>query len=453
MKHRRRTLIVAGQPIEIDAPGLDVREGGNRRAYWVCPKRGRRSRFQPSIIRLHYNLDDVSDVERMASHCRQLYTEMLEWIVSPDAQTRTNYTGTLQSLLDLWQKDPVSPWHGLSLNSRRTFAYGIRVLQSYNFTGRRIDRLTGQNLRRWHSVIMQPPGYVGPPLKRKADIAVRELLKAVLIFGMEISIAECGQLQAVLSVMRFKAPKLTKDERAAAMKTKSPMTYEHAEKIVRLAIEKSKLKTPKRSRWGERPELRFRSIALGVAAQFEFTLRQIDVIGQWEPIKRFAPQGAIVAGRNWWRPGLRFEDIGELLQLPTSKTDTDVVFDPNEYPLFQLALSAVPEDERKGPLCITNDRLPFQSRYYADVFRQVATEAGVPEEIWNARARHGGLTEGYEAIVEKHGDGSAAIDDLRFHGQHADIETTFGHYIRSGAKATTRVARARVASRTKKDSA
>jgi hypothetical protein len=439
MKHRRRTLIVAGQPIEIDAPGLDIREGGTRRAYWVCPKRGRRARFQPTVLRLYCDLDAAADVERMAAQCRQLYTEMLEWIASPDAQTRTVYAGTVGSLLDLWQKDELSPWHALSQNSQRSYEYAIRVLKAYGFTNRRVDRLTGQDLRRWHSTIMSPPDYAGKPMLRKADLAVRDLMRAALVYGMEVSLPACGPLLAVLSVMRFKAPKLTKDERAIVKKQKLPMEYRHAEAIVKLGIAKG--------------EKKWRSIALGVAAQFEFTLRQIDVIGAWEPIKRFAPQGTIVAGRKWWRPGLRFEDIGALLELPTSKTDTDVVFDPNEYPLFQMALAAVPENERTGPLCVTNDDLPFQTRYYSDVFRQLATEAKVPDEIWNARARHGGLTEGYEAIVEKHGDGSAALDDLRFHGQHAHIETTFGHYIRSGAKATTRVARARVASRTKKDSA
>jgi hypothetical protein len=42
---------------------------------------------------------------------------------------------------------------------------------------------------------------------------------------------------------------------------------------------------------------RHRSIALGVAAQFEFTLRRIDVIGEWERIDelREVPADAIVS--------------------------------------------------------------------------------------------------------------------------------------------------------------
>jgi hypothetical protein len=377
----------------------------------------------------------------MAAHCRSLYGDMLEWINDPNAKNRIVYDGTLKSLFDVWQEAPESPWHGLRANTQRSYEYSISVLERYKFTARRIDRLNGKDLRRWHGVIMRPPGYDGSPKKRAADMAVRELMRAVLAYGMELGLPECGALMAVLTVMRFKAPTLTKDERIE--KQKLPMAYEHAEKIVELGLKKS----------AETGEKKWRSIAIGVAAQFEFTLRQIDVIGSWEAVKRFAPRDTIVAGKKWWRHGLRFEDIGPVLKLATSKNDTDVIFEPGEYPLFQRAFEAIPEAERSGPLCVTNDNLPFFSRYYADLFRQLATEAGVPEGIWNARARHGGLTEGYEAIIEKHGEGSAALNDLRFHGQHNDIETTFGHYIRPGAAPTTRIAKLRVEKRSKKGAA
>jgi hypothetical protein len=70
---------------------------------------------------------------------------------------------------------------------------------------------------------------------------------------------------------------------------------------------------------------RHRSIALGVAAQFEFTLREIDVIAEWERVDlvKELPSDAIISHRQVWRPGLRFEDFaGGEVGLETSKTQT-----------------------------------------------------------------------------------------------------------------------------------
>jgi hypothetical protein len=70
---------------------------------------------------------------------------------------------------------------------------------------------------------------------------------------------------------------------------------------------------------------RHRSIAVGVAAQFEFTLRQIDVIGEWERIDELKelPSVAIVSHDQVWRPGLRFEQVADgTLDITTSKNET-----------------------------------------------------------------------------------------------------------------------------------
>ena len=106
---------------------------------------------------------------------------------------------------------------------------------------------------------------------------------------------------------------------------------------------------------------RHRSVALGVAAQFEFTLRQIDVIGEWQKLNRAAAleAGTIASRGRLWRPGLRFEDFASgTLDLTTSKTGTKATFDVTAYPLFQKALTAVPEEERYGPVVTDENGLP-----------------------------------------------------------------------------------------------
>jgi hypothetical protein len=167
--------------------------------------------------------------------------------------------------------------------------------------------------------------------------------------------------------MTFRVPKETRTIWKAKQPRKIAMSYEHAAAIVAEGL--------------ARGTRRHRSIALGVAAQFEFTLRQIDVIGEWEKIARAqgVTVGAIIDHGQAWRPGLRFEDFaGGVLDLTTSKTSTAAVFDVTAYPLFQQALAAVPEDERKGPLVVDESGTPIRRRYYQELYREIADAAKVP---------------------------------------------------------------------------
>src|SRR6516225_4356526 len=106
----------------------------------------------------------------------------------------------------------------------------------------------------------------------------------------------------------------------------------------------------------------------------EFSLRQIDVIAEWERVDlvKELPLDAIISHRQVWRPGLRFEDFaGGELDLETSKTQTKAIFDVTVYPLFQQALSAVPDSDRNGPLVTDEDGVPLRRRYYQELYREV----------------------------------------------------------------------------------
>jgi len=69
---------------------------------------------------------------------------------------------------------------------------------------------------------------------------------------------------------------------------------------------------------------------------------------------------------------------------------------------------------------------------------RVAEAAGVPDDVWSSRARHGGGTEAREA--------GAPIDDIADHLQKSDVEGTRRDYIVGNVETTRRVARKRVAS-------
>jgi hypothetical protein len=111
-----------------------------------------------------------------------------------------------------------------------------------------------------------------------------------------------------------------------------------------------------------------------------------------------------------WRPGLRFEDFAAgKLDLETSKTDTQAVFDVTVYPLFQQALPAVP-DAAGGTACSVEHACPAR--------RRNGSAAG--------RCRPCGLAE---------------------HAQHADINTARKHYIVPSVETSRRLAEQRVAHR------
>jgi hypothetical protein len=95
---------------------------------------------------------------------------------------------------------------------------------------------------------------------------------------------------------------------AAALELRPEVKIEEIEQIAIFMPEAAAAIVAEGLRRGTR---RHRSIALGVATQFELTLRQVDVIGYWEKIDCTVgvDLGAIVDRGQVWRPGLRFEDF------------------------------------------------------------------------------------------------------------------------------------------------
>ena len=123
------------------------------------------------------------------------------------------------------------------------------------------------------------------------------MLSILLNYGAELGLPGCLELAQVLERMTLRVPKDIRAVWKAKRADKLAMTYEHASAIVKEGL--------------ARKTRRHRSVAIGVAAQFEFTLRQIDVIGEWEKVSgvQAIEPGTIVSGRLVWRPGPRFEDV------------------------------------------------------------------------------------------------------------------------------------------------
>ncbi|WP_141339730.1 hypothetical protein [Bradyrhizobium sp. USDA 3458] len=429
MSRKHKPLLIGGIELEITGRGFRIiaRPNGVREAYWYAAKRAIQAGYHPSTVRLHGDLNSVQAINAMFNRCNDLWSEMQDWLSAGEADARPVYDGTVNSLIRCYQTDTQSPFHDVRHNTQRGYASWLKALD--RVAGRRrISALTGADLRTWFREVRKPAKTGGLPRERLAK-AIIQIFRILLAYGCELGLADCLKLSRMIEGMEFRRENEEKKLGTPRKAPKVVMTYAQAEAIVLKGIE-----------IGTR---RSRSVALAVAAQFEFTISQIDAIGYWMPVRAVqVTDDMIIRGGKVWRPGLRFDDFeGGILDLARLKTGHAAQFDVMEYPLFQLALAAVPDDQRSGPFVTDESGDPVRYRVFYGMYRDVAEAAGVPKEVWNARARHGGGTEARAS--------GASIEDTTDHMQKSDMEGTRRDYIAGNVEITRRVARSRVAGRKK----
>jgi hypothetical protein len=201
----------------------------------------------------------------------------------------------------------------------------------------------------------------------------------------------------------------------------------------RMTYEQVKAVREEAHRWG------LDSIGLATVLQFELSLRQKDVIGEWEPAH--SGEGGIVHKGTRWANGLQWSDIDAQLVLRKNHTKTGayVEFDLKLYPAVLEQIELVPRARRIGPMIISERTgEPYKHRSFTQTWRKVATKAGVPRSVWNMDARAGAISEAYDA--------GAGETDVMKHAGHKNRQTS-ARYNRGSLEQTSRVARLRLASR------
>lgn len=398
--------------MELKAPGLKVRPRGDGSTayYWVASAVARDTAGYPlKTVRVHGTDDEI------AARCRVLTAELKEWLSKKGIGNKPEYDGTVKSLIRLYQQTPESPYHEVKSNTRAMYDESLSLLET-TVGARRLEKVTGIDIKRWHANYKEPVADGKPERLRRAYKAM-QLLRIIVGFGVVLNITECFRLKTVLEQLEFHVPR---------GRTES-ITFEQAQAICNLAIEED-----------------FISVALAQAFQFELTLRQIDVIGRWEKIED--PQsGGIVDRGQRWRDGLLWSDIDEngILIKDTSKTGQVASHDTTAYPFLRSIIDMVPVENRFGPVIKSETTgLPYRYRHFCDVWRKIATKAGVPKSVWNRDSRAGGITEG--------SDSGADIEHLRHHANHKNIQTTT-RYNRKTLEKTRTVAELRVNHRAAKN--
>lgn len=77
-----------------------------------------------------------------------------------------------------------------------------------------------------------------------------------------------------------------------------------------------------------------------------------------------------------------------------------------------LALAAVPEAERVGPLAKNESGQPWaDGKKFAKAWREIATAAGVPKSVWNMDSCAGGISEACRRIWRRFAKSESGMAD------------------------------------------
>lgn len=374
-----------------NAPGLTWRY--NKKDGWIAFWRARADivikGFKPKNQRIWIGPEPTeTDKAYIADQCRRLQDEMLIFGQGRVMETKA-FTGTLKSLIECYQTDPDSTYH------KKRF----HVRKNHDITLRRIvdrhghEELAGINARLllvWHKEwsdggkkIAMAHAFIGH-------------LRTLFAFGATmLESADCERLCGVLHKMRFQAPKPRTERLTAAQ----------ADAI----------------REGAR-EIGWYSIALAQAFQFEFMMRQKDVIGEWVPSSE-PGISYVLRGEDKWLRGIRWEEINEnlILKHNTSKREKDLVVDLKLAPMVLEELEHVRALFGKlpasGPIIVCEaTALPFTTAEFRRKWRIVANRVDIPKSVKNMDTRAGAISEATDAGAE--------LEHVRHAATHSDIAMT-----------------------------
>lgn len=423
MTKRKRLshLRIAGQLVELDAPGLkQVKRKGRIDLYWVKDEGPLCVDYRPSTVRIHVDLSDPNAKRTIEQICQREQECLDRWLEkgSDDKERlKPKFNGTIESLCLLYEHDPESGFADVQQNTQSSYGDWLKIIRE-TIGLRRIDLLTAKYFRTCYRNWREPASPGDEPRVRRAYGCI-QMIKILLGYGMQANLfyAHCERLLNGLAKMRF-AKNPPRD---------SVLTYEHADAIVTWALEAGDS-----------------SSALVQALQFECFLRQIDIVGKWRAVKdgHASRPGEVRHGSKLWSGmtmGMILTD-NKILRVRTSKTGQFVVHDLDKCELVTRCLSVLGPMDPDMPVARRKDGSPWPTHMdFGKLWREYANASGVPKSVWNMDSKAGGITEAAGA--------GASHDDLAGSGAHATKTTTRKIYMRGAPEISARVQKARQSSR------
>jgi hypothetical protein len=401
------------KPNGLDAPGLKWRAQNNRWvAYWKVRTDIATRGYQTRMVRLWAGVEPSADEwKTIASTCMIQQVRMLAWAANGDSEVATSpnfdprslYDGTLGSLIDVYQRDPDSPYQVLRWHTRKRYDLVLAPLKAAVGEAR-IPALNFRDFKRWYEGFSQSKTK-GGPRRRARGHSFMTFARIVLSFGALLNLAGCEKARETLAKMEF----------AGIRRRTQVMTPAYIEAFVAKAI-----------------EMGWPSIALAQLLQDTLICRQKDIIGEWIPVSE-PGLSDIVAGLQKWIVGLRLEEItGTILTHRLSKSlkgrgalaeaEAGIAksWDLSVRPHVLQLLRPILAERSSGPIIVCEyTGLPWRSKVFAAKWRKIATAAGIPKTVQNRDTRAGGITDGRKAGVP--------LEDLRHGVAHSQLSTTAGY--------------------------
>lgn len=372
------------------APGLKrrARITGPDARYFVVPAHDVKAGYALRTL----TIPAAASEQEAAAMCRRYWAELVAWRAGED---KTPTAFTFAWLVDDYLNNPHSTFRTVREKTRRAYEQNCRIIRAtigkrhldmLRENGVEVPRYTGADIRRWHNEWGLPIEVIGPdgkPMKdnwgnvitaptapsraRHCIVQLRILAKHMVLIAKP-TVAASLYLRNLLSEMEFAT---TKAREVA-------ITRAQVNDFVKAALAKG-----------------YPSQAITTLAQFELIERRVHIIGYFEgKPKQWRPgwiwQNIDHAGPNaTWRIRYYQDKVGRVLR----------DFDLKTVPDLLALIQAIPEAQRIGPVIIAERqrkahlREPWNERHYAEVWREIAREAGIPDQVWSMDARAGGTTE------------------------------------------------------------
>jgi hypothetical protein len=417
-----------------DAPGHIWRKHAQG---WECRWQARtdliEKGFTPKSRQLFVGeTPNETEIAFIQDTCRRLQDEMLTF-GRGGLPAVGAFDGTLRSLISCYQTDPDSKYHKLRYRVR-IGADGLLRRLSADYGSTPLSEIKGRKVLEWYR------GWTHGGQKPSIGGAFVGQLRTLFTFGRSIlEIQECVRLGQIMHDLRFEGTK----------SRKVSLTAEQANAV----------------RYKARMHFGWDSVAMVQAFQFECTLRQKDVIGEWVPLSEPGISDVIYRRRKWLR-GIRWEEIDEnlILRHVTSKkqkeTEVDLKLAPmvleelQEYCDGQPVVVTDPVTKKvtarrdllpaTGPVILCEiHQYPWFDTEFRRKWRKVANACGIPKNVFNMDSRSGAISEAIAAGVP--------LEFVRHAATHSDIAQT-QEYDRIQAKATRKAMEARVLNRGKPES-